>query len=243
VAVLVTRPAPDNNATASALRARGYDTALSPVLRFEAIPFHDDEDVSYDGIIVTSANALRAVADHAAMNHLRKLTLFAVGAASADAAREAGFKNVLSAKGDGASLRDLVVKKLKKGSTLCYLAGADLSRDLAGELGARGFTIITHTTYRMMPVSQLSADVVAAFNAERIDAVLHFSRRSARAFFEAARASGVEISALALPHCCISEAVAAVAHEAGAAQVAAARALDEAAVLDALERIVKPSSR
>jgi uroporphyrinogen-III synthase len=66
---------------------------------------------------------------------------------------------------------------------------------------------------------------------------------AARAFFEAARASGVEISALALPHCCISEAVAAVAHEAGAAQVAAARTLDEAAVLDALERIVKPSSR
>ncbi len=244
MAILVTRPVPDNTTTAAALRARGYDAVLSPVLLFEPVPFHDSKtDARYDGVIVTSANALRAVVDHPSLATWCKLRLFAVGEATAEVARQLGFTNILVADGDGASLRDLVIAKLKKGGTLCYLAGEVLSRDLAGELDARGYTVVTHTAYRMVPVPQLAADVVAAFNAERIKAVLHFSRRSARAFFDAARGSGIEISALALPHCCISDAVAAIARDAGAAQIAIAWAPDEKSTLDALERIVKPSSR
>jgi len=38
VAVLVTRPSPDNEATADALRAKGFDVLLAPMLRFEAVP-------------------------------------------------------------------------------------------------------------------------------------------------------------------------------------------------------------
>jgi len=72
--------------------------------------------------------------------------------------------------------------------------------------------------------------------------VVHYSRRSARAFLDAARAAGVEISALSLPQCCISDAVATVLRDAGAMQVAAARTPDEAALFDALDRIVKPAS-
>jgi uroporphyrinogen-III synthase len=243
VAVLVTRPAPDNAATAEALRARGYEVVLSPVLLFEPMPFRSDSEAGYDGVVVTSANALRAIADHPSLPAWRKLRLFAVGEATAEVARRIGFTNILVAAGDGASLRDLVAAKLKKRGTLCYFAGEVLSRDLAGELEARGFTVVTHTVYRMVPLLQLAADVVAAFNAYRIETVVHFSRRSARAFFEATRGSGVEISALALPHCCISDAVAAVAREAGAARIVTAQAPDERSTLDALERIVKPSSR
>jgi uroporphyrinogen-III synthase len=243
VAVLVTRPAPDNATTAEALRARGYDVVLSPVLLFEPVPFRDDNNARYNGVVVTSANALRAVADHPSLAAWRKLRLFAVGEATAEMARQIGFTNILVADGDGASLRDLVIAKLKKGNTLCYLAGEVLSRDLAGELDARGYTVVTHTAYRMVQVPELAADAVAAFNADRIEAVLHFSRRSARAFFDAARGSGIEISALALPHCCISDAVAAVARDAGAGRIAVARAPDEKSTLDTLERIVKPSSR
>ena len=97
-----------------------------------------------------------------------------------------------------AALRDLVLasvkaKALKKASPLLYLAGADLARDLAGELGERGFTVVTHTTYRMAPVAGLPRETSDAFAANRIEAVLHYSRRSARAFLEAARAAGVEI--------------------------------------------------
>ncbi|MBL4888419.1 MAG: CDP-alcohol phosphatidyltransferase family protein, partial [Candidatus Lindowbacteria bacterium] len=53
-------------------------------------------------------------------------------------------------------------------------------------------------------------DVCDGFATHGIEAVLHYSRRSARAFLDAARDEGVEISALAIPQCCLSETVASV---------------------------------
>ena len=44
MAVLVTRPAPDNEATADALRARGFEPLLAPMLAFQPLPFQDDDD-------------------------------------------------------------------------------------------------------------------------------------------------------------------------------------------------------
>ena len=44
------------------LRARGFEALLAPMLRFEPVPFQDDEDARYGAVIVTSANALRAIA-------------------------------------------------------------------------------------------------------------------------------------------------------------------------------------
>ena len=239
MAVLVTRPHPDDEATASALRARGFEVLQAPMLRFEPVPFHDDADERYGAIIVTSANALRAIAPHLAGSRLLKLPLFAVGEHTASAARDAGFGEVMTAKGDAAVLRDLVLasvktKQLKKAATLLYLAGADLARDLAGELGEKGFTVVTHTTYRMIPASSLPREICDAFVANRIEAVLHYSRRSARAFLDAARSGGVEISALALPQCCISSAVASILRDAGATQVTAAAEANENALFEAL---------
>ena len=248
MAVLVTRPHPDDEATAAALRAKGFEVMLAPMLRFEPVAFHDDQDARYGAIIVTSANALRGIAAHLQGSRLLKLPLFAVGEHTASAAHRAGFDNVIPASGDAASLRDLVLasvkaKELKKASPLLYLAGADLARDLAGELGERGFTVVTHTTYRMIPVSSLPREACDAFAASGIEAVLHYSRRSARAFLEAARAGGVEISALAIPQCCISAAVASVVRDAGAAQVMAAASSDENALFEVLDRALRPVSR
>ena len=244
MAILVTRPQPDDEATAAALRAKGYQVALAPMLRFEPVAFLDDMDARYGAVIVTSANALRGIGAHLAGHRLLKLPLFAVGEHTARAARSLGFVNVTSASGDATSLRDLVLasvkaKTLKKSSPLLYLAGADLARDLAGELGERGFTVVTHTTYRMVPVSSLPREACDAFAANGIEAVLHYSRRSARAFLDAARSAGVEISALAIPQCCISDAVAAVVRDAGASQVIVAASPDENAVFEALDRALR----
>jgi len=69
--------------------------------------------------------------------------------------------------------------------------------------------------------------------------VLHYSRRSARAFLDAARDEGVEISALAIPQCCLSETVASVLRDAGASQVLVAAKSDENALFDTLERALR----
>jgi uroporphyrinogen-III synthase len=247
MAVLVTRPEPDNETTAAALRAKGLKVLQAPMLRFEPVAFQDDADARYGAVIVSSANAIRAIEAHLA-DRLLTLPLFAVGERSAKAARHAGFRDVAVAEGNAAALRDLIVasvraKTLKKASTLLYLAGADLAGDLAGELGERGFSVVTHTTYRMIPVSSLPQEAVDAFAANGIEAVLHYSRRSARGFLDAVRAAGVEISALAIPQCCISDAVAQVVRDVGATQVLVARSPDESGLFEALDRASAALSR
>jgi uroporphyrinogen-III synthase len=248
MAILVTRPQPDNAATVAVLRAKGFAVLPAPMLRFEPVAFQDDSDARYGAVIVTSANALRAAEGQSAMNRLKQLPVFTVGERTAETAREIGFSNVISADGDATALRDLMVasvraKKLKKTDTLLYLAGADLARDLAGELGERGFNVVTQTTYRMVPIVSLPRDVCDAFASSGVEAVLHYSRRSARAFLDAARAGGVEISALAIPQCCLSEAIASIVRDAGATQVMVARAPDEKALFEALGRALTPLSR
>lgn len=244
MAILVTRPHPDNETTAMALRARGHDVLLAPVLKFEPLASRGESETNYDAVIATSANAIRAIAPQARTLELLQLPLFAVGGHTAESARGAGFHQVVVANGDAGALRDCVLqsvrnKLLKKRASLLYLAGADLSRDLAAELGAHGFDVLTQTIYRMVPVNQLPREVCEGFAAHGIEAVLHYSRRSARAFLEAARSEGVEISALAIPQCCLSQAVAAALREAGATQVAVAATPDEPALFNTLERALR----
>lgn len=248
MAVLVTRPQPDNETTASALQARGFEVLRAPMLRREPVAFHEDMEANYGAVIVTSANALRSIEHHLKGHPLLELPLFAVGKHTASAARHVGFTHVMPANSDATSLRDSVLasvkaKKLKKGSTLLYLAGVDLACDLASELGERGLHVVTQTTYRMTPVASLPREVSDAFTANRIEAVLHYSQRSARVFLETARAAGIETSALAIPQCCISDAVASIAREAGAGQVFVAASPDENALLEALDRALRPVSR
>jgi uroporphyrinogen-III synthase len=245
MAVLVTRPHPDDETTAASLRARGFDVLRAPMLRFEPVVFHDDMNARYSAVIVTSANALRGIEPHLKGHRMLELPLFAVGEHTAAAARRAGFTHVVSADGNAANLRDLVLaslkaKELQKASTLLYLAGAEFARDLASELEESGFRVVTHTTYKMIPVTSLPRETCDAFAANQVEAVLHYSQRSARAFLDAARAAGVEISALAIPQCCISAAVASVVRDAGATQVVVAATPDENALFEALERALRP---
>lgn len=246
MAVLITRPQPDNEVTASALRAGGFEVLLAPMLRFEPVSSPDEAGGRYGAVIVTSANALRSAPPDLAA--ILSLPLFAVGERTAEAGRQAGFRDVAAAEGGVAALRELIAKsarakKLRKSHPLLYLAGADLAGDLSGELMAEGFQVVTRTTYRMVPVSRLPQQTINAFAASAIDAVLHYSRRSARAFLDAARGAGVEISALAIPQCCISDSVAAILREAGATQLTVAPTADENGLFEALQRAVAAPSR
>src|SRR6266850_4486983 len=112
MAILVTRPQPDNETTAAALRAKGFGVLLAPMLRFEPVAFHDDADARYGAVVVSSANAIRAIEAHLP-GRLLALPLFAVGERSAEASRHAGFRDVAVADGNAAALRDLIVASVR----------------------------------------------------------------------------------------------------------------------------------
>src|SRR5215813_10078116 len=99
--LIVTRPEPDASATAALLRARGHVVDVAPLLRVETEATADLGRGPWGGIVITSTNAVRAIAGHARktelLAELLARPLFAVGRRSAEAARAAGFADVISA--------------------------------------------------------------------------------------------------------------------------------------------------
>lgn len=228
--LLVTRPVADAERTAAALRSRGHAVALAPVLRIEAVKEAAIGAGPWSAILVTSANAAPAIAAHRRFADLRTLPVFAVGKRSAQAMSDMGFAEIISADSDLTDLTRLVADRLQPPAALLYLAGADRSGDLAGALRARGFDVEVAEIYRAVAAATFAAETVAAL-AEGVDGVLHFSRRSAEAYLNAARAADLTAQALKPGHFCISAPAAEPLAQAGASDIRIAPAPTEAALL------------
>lgn len=228
--LLVTRPRPDAARTAALLRARGHDPIVAPLIDIERLSQVDLSGGPWAAFLLTSANALLGLAEHAHRDDVRRVPVFTVGAQTAQAAWGQGFRNVMSADGGVADLANLVAARLTPPARLLYLAGEDRAGDLAGALSARGFAVDTVVVYRAVAAIKLPRAVVEALTIG-IDGVLHYSRRSAEAYLAAARASGCVAGALKPAHFCLSAAVAAPLAQAGASSIRVAPEPTEAALL------------
>jgi uroporphyrinogen-III synthase len=226
--VLITRPQPDGERTAAAVRAKGHDVLLAPLMKVK--PVEADITGDWSAVIVTSANALRALTP-AQLAPLRTRPLFAVAERSALDAREAGFTDVRSANGDAADLIRLIVERYaRQKAPHLYLAGEDRASDVEGTLRAHGIPVHTFVVYRNITTGY-PPELVRALDAGTLDAVLHFSRRSSENFLAGGKDAGVLPRAVALRHICISVPVAEPLAAAGAVEIAVARRPDEAAML------------
>jgi uroporphyrinogen-III synthase len=232
--LLVTRPEPDGERTAAALRERGHDVTVMPLMRTEPVAA-DLGGGGWSAVLLTSANACRAVADRVEMAELVSLPVFAVGRRTAQAARTAGFVDVTAAEGSGKALAAAVAEGvLARHRPLLYLAGEERAADLENLLAAQGFVVRVAVVYRMLAESAFSATVRAALEQDAIDAALHFSARSAGACLAAAEAAGVLHNILKIRHYCLSAAIASGLAAAGANDLVVAAEASETALLDGI---------
>ncbi len=230
--LLVTRPEPEAERTAAALRAHGHEVMLAPMLRIEPDSTADLGGGPFAAVVITSANAVRALALHPRRSELIALPLYAVGARSAEAARAAGFAAVVSADKDVAALAALIGARHRAPTApLLYLAAEDRAGDLAAALAPRGIAVRTVVLYRAVMADALPAPVRSALAAGTLEGVLHFSRRTAQAYLDAARAAALRDAALAPVQLCLSPETAAPLAAAGAATIRIAPQPDEAALL------------
>ena len=228
--LLLTRPDADAQRTAAALRALGHEAIIAPLLRIAVTADAEIGSGPWAAILITSAKAAHAIATHTAVTQFHALPVFTVGQRSAQAMAAAGFADVSSADGGVAELAHLAAARVAPGASLLYLAGEDRSGDLAGDLGARGFAVQTAVIYRAVAAASLPR-VAAEVLASGIDGVLHFSRRSAEAYVEAARGTDMLAAALKPVQYCISAQVAEPLSRAGAADIRAAPEPSEAALI------------
>jgi len=217
VKALVTRPLEDAAPLVRALADRGIDSILAPLLAIRTLPDAarqlTDALIGAQALLFTSANGARIFA---ASSPRRELPVFAVGDASAAAARIAGFRTVTSAGGDVTDLAALVRAKLApQHGALVHAAGSVVAGDLGGALEAMGFTYRRAVIYDAVTTDALPPDAAAAMRDGAVELALFFSPRTAATFVrlaasaDLARACGT-ITALALS-AAVAAALAAIA--------------------------------
>lgn len=204
---LITRPAEDANEIADALRARGIEVVIEPMLEIVPVAAPPADLADVQALLFTSANGVRAFARLAPR---RDITAFAVGDATAKAARAAGFTNVHSAGGDTHDLVRLVRARLPPGGgALLHVAGSAVAGNLAAALGQAGFQVRRTVLYDARPATALTPATVQRLRRREIDLVLFFSPRTARAFVSLVRGAGLDASLDRATAICLSHAVAA----------------------------------
>ncbi len=172
--ILVTRSEPGASETAERLAALGYDPIVEPLFGVEPIAAILP---AFDALAFTSANGVRAFAR---MESRRDVPVFCVGARTAEAARYAGFTDVLSADGDVGALVALVERKLPQGRRLLHTGNEDSRGDLSGQLGAAGRSAQFVATYRAAPVNKPGAVLAAHLSGRAgFEAVLVHSPKGA----------------------------------------------------------------
>jgi uroporphyrinogen-III synthase len=204
--VLVTRPAEDARETAARLEALGHEAVLAPLLGIE---FLDGPEIAVDGaqaVLATSANGVRALARR---SNRRDVPLFAIGRQTEHQARSEGFTQVHNADGDSRALAEAVARWAKPAAgSLLHVTSADSDGALVVDLAARGFSATRAGLYRTVLAEHMPKDVSDALRAGALDAVLHFSGRSAEAFRKAVEHEGLGPACANMVSICISAAAA-----------------------------------
>lgn len=172
--VLITRPEPGATETARAVMALGHRPVLAPLLRVRPLLCRAPANVG--AVLVTSGNALPSLPDT-----LHALPLLAVGDATAERARAAGFANVTSADGDARALSALARRRLPPCPVL-LATGRGQGETLAADLRKAGFVVHRRTVYAASPAGRLPAAAAAALRDGRLRAALFLSADTARAF-------------------------------------------------------------
>jgi uroporphyrinogen-III synthase len=95
--LVILRPEPGASATAARARAMGLDPVTLPLFAVEPVEWAVPDPAGYDALLLTSANAVRHAGDGLA--RLCGLPVYAVGEATAEAAREVGFDVAGSGEG------------------------------------------------------------------------------------------------------------------------------------------------
>ncbi|PQZ78614.1 uroporphyrinogen-III synthase [Brevundimonas sp. MYb31] len=224
--VWITRAQPGTARTAARLTALGYEPVVAPLLTIRAMPEALNAAPDLTTVAALAFTSPNGVAAFAALTpHLRALPVFAVGDATAEAARDAGFTDARSASGDIHALARLI-----KASPIDGLILAPGAREPAGDLPA---LLPDHKILRL-PVYAAEETHVAP--PADFDAVLLHSPRAARALV-AILPPEAAAPRLAV---CISAAAAAPLSALSFTEIRTADAPDETSVLTALGKSAGP---
>lgn len=213
--LLILRPQPGADETADRAIAKGFDPVVAPLFVVRPLDWDAPEPSAVEAVLLTSANAARHGGDR--LEAFAGLPCYCVGTATAAAARQAGFEDVLAGAGDGAAAVDLMASDgIVHALHLCGREHIALDHP--------GIAITRRCVYAADAVNALPDEAGAAMKSGAV-ALLH-SPRSGSLFAKLTGAAGIDRDTVSIA--AISEAVAAAAGFGWKTKAAAAAPNDEA---------------
>ena len=210
----VTRPHEDAQRLTQGLVAQGHEVIAAPLMTIQFLNPPELPQRKWQALLITSANALKALENHSGLGALKSITCCCVGPASARLADEMGFSDIRVAGGGLLELEALVRRELRPESgPLLYLSGEQISGDMAGDLAVSGFETVRAVLYRAAPQTQLPPVLVQEIGQGRLDGVLLYSPRTARIWQALVERHGLSSKASSVLHYCLSANVAAALPE------------------------------
>ena len=230
--VLVTRGWPGAERTLRALRENGVEPIVSPVLDINFRASITAELTEVQALVFTSANGVLAWGPR---RPEREIPVYAVGDATAEAARTAGFHDVRSARGASRQLAEKIAAELDPtDGALLHVRGIHITGDLKGQLKEAGLKLREAIGYGAVTVDQLSEEALAALVSGAPVTVLIHSARGAKAFLDLCKRFGLAHWLPNVTAIGISARALEPLETAGLALLQPAARPDEAAMMDAL---------
>lgn len=115
--LVILRPEPGASASVQRAQELGLNAVAVPLFKVEPVAWEPPEAASFDALLLTSANAVRCAGE--ALQDLRGLPVHAVGQATAEAARQAGFAIATIGTADAERL----FGSIEPGQRLLHLTG------------------------------------------------------------------------------------------------------------------------
>ncbi len=204
---LIVRSEPGAGGFVRRLAAEGIPAIACPVTTIHALDCALTVPGTAQGVAFTSVNAVRHYADRGVRTDL---PAYAVGAATANAARAAGFAIVHSADSDVRGLALLIAERCRPSlGELVYPAAREVFGDLAQTLESKGFTVLQAALYEARGAENLPEPAANALHTRTATSLALFSVRNSLEFARLILAAGLEDAISVLPVCCVSEPVAA----------------------------------
>jgi uroporphyrinogen-III synthase len=238
--ILVTRPEPDGSRLGERLEAAGHEPVLEPLMSVGYLEGEGDLAADFkqaQAIAFTSANGVRALMRSigARVFEGRDLPVFAVGAATAAAAKREGFTRVHEAGGDVSHLAARIGTMLEpEDGPILHIAGSVVAGDLAGSLASFGFHIERRVLYDTSAAQALRPEVISAITDGSLGGVVVYSPRTGRILVNLVGEAGLAAKMAALTCYCLSDNVADAVAPLPFGECLVAQTPDEDALLDLL---------
>lgn len=197
--VLVTRAEPGASHTMARLEKMGLLPEKLPALKLMPMPVVFSEQNFTGALVFTSQNGVQ-FAPRAPFRKAKKV--FCVGDATAQAAYQAGFKNILSARGDADALLKFIQDHWGvEDGPIIHMANADPRGNIVETLKENGYDA------RFMPIYQADMPINFEENLRnrllmdlKLDVILVHSPMAAN-FIDAALQDWNKLSTVTLPEC------------------------------------------